>query len=196
MLTLETRRTHAAHHQAMNRGRNKRIFITELGAKTLLAVIKKIPARRTLVYLLGCRVTKKLIPNVTQNLIPNCRCTFEYIEPRRHCEQATLRDRLFFLHIQPLTRVSLHLERSEPHLSTSPPHRHSNITQFAQCLSLRTLTCRLTRTLEVSYMATKLNRNITDSFPLVLGQDPLIPPQLLQSEIPGVGHPPAIKQVQ
>lgn len=29
----------SAHHQAMNRGRNKRIFITELGAETLLAVI-------------------------------------------------------------------------------------------------------------------------------------------------------------
>ena len=45
-------------------------------------------------------------------------------------------------------------------------------------------------------MARKLNWNITNSFPPVLGQDPLIPPQLLQSEIPGVGHPPAIKQVQ
>ena len=112
----------------------------------------------------------------------------EDIEPRRYRERATLRDRLFFLHIQSVTRVSLHLERSEPHLLTSPPHRHSNITHFAQCLSLRTLTCHLTRTLEVSYMATKLNRKITDSFPLVLGQDPLIPPQLLQSEIPGAGH--------
>ena len=42
------------------------------------------------------------------------------------------------------------------------------------------------RTLGVSQLVVKLNRKVTDSFVLVLGQDPLIPPQLLQSEIPGV----------
>ena len=42
------------------------------------------------------------------------------------------------------------------------------------------------RTLGVSQVVVKLNRKVTDGFVPVLGQDPLIPPQLLQSEIPGV----------
>ena len=48
------------------------------------------------------------------------------------------------------------------------------------------LKCRSTRTLAVSETARKLNWTVNDNIHPVLGQDPLIPPQLLQSEIPGV----------